>query len=186
MRSFHSSVKNSANGGQDLRRCQHRRVYLNVVAIPRVVLASENFLPGGRDEARDIGVSGFNAAAMLRLIRASDFDLLNSDSHSFRDFAPGIPRNRNRIDTVCHDCSSEPEIVFRKGIRNAIASIVHRLTDGSGIAQGLLDGVDSKIYRVDFTSEFTSNARFTDAGKSTEDDQSRQPAASRILTFHDD
>ena len=169
-----------------MRRCQLRGVYLNAIAIPWVVLASQNFFPGGKNEPGDVGLSGFNAAAMLCLVRASDLDLLNSDSHPFRDFAPGIARNRNRIDTVRHDCSSEPEIVFRKSIRNAIASIVHRLTEGSGIAQGFLDGVDSKIYRVDFTSEFTSNARFAGAGKSTEDDQSRPPTTGQILTFHDD
>lgn len=186
MRSFNSSVKNSANGGQDLRSCQRRRVYLNAVAIPRVVLAGENFLPGWRNEAGDIGVSDFNAAAMLRLIRASDFDLLNSDSYPFRDFSPCIARNRDRINAICDNSSSKAEIVFRQSISNAITSIVHRLSEGSGVAQGLLDGVDSKIYRVDFTSEFTSNARFADAGQSTEDDQSPPPAASRILTFHDD
>jgi hypothetical protein len=97
---------------------------------------------------------------MLGHVGTSNVDVEDSDARPISDVAPGVSRNRNRIDAICNDGEPEREIVFRQRVCDAITGIIHRLDSRLRIAQGLLNRVDPQVHGIDFTRELAGDTRF--------------------------
>ena len=80
---------------------------------------------------------------MLFRIRAGDLHFHDVRRDSIRDTDPSIPGNLKRIHGICYHASTEAEVVLGDRVADAIAHIVKRFTDLTGISDGLLNRVDA-------------------------------------------
>jgi len=105
-------------------------------------------------------------------VRAQDLDLQSAGVGPLRYFNPGIAGELEGIHGISNYRVSQAEIVFSEGVGCAVTGIIERFCD-TGVAQGLLDGIDTQIDGTDPLGKFTRDCSLPCPGEPGEDNQSR-------------
>jgi hypothetical protein len=88
-----------------------------------------------------------------------------------RGVAPGVARDRQRIDRIRDHLAAKAQIGDRQRIADHVAGRADLAGEHAGIAQGLLDRVDAQIGGTTLRGEGARQRGFADAGQAGECNQ---------------
>src|SRR5580658_735065 len=153
-----------------LRNARGSRVDYDMLAIPRLILAGENFFPRYA-QSGNVGWTCFQAFTMQLRTRTRNFDFKPTYSGQIRDLSPSVASHSKWIDGICNHSSAEEKIVFGDRVGNAIPRFIQWPVHLAAITEGLLDGVDAQIHRAELTSQLSGNRCLSHSRQSAQDDQ---------------
>jgi hypothetical protein len=153
-----------------LRNARGSRVDYDTLAVPRLILAGENFFPR-YTQSNNVGWTCFQALTMQLRTRTRNFDFKPTHSGQARDLSPSVASHSKWIDGICNHSSTEEKIVFGDRVGNAIPRFIKWLLHLAAITNALLDGVDAQIHRAELTSQLSGNCRLSHSRQSAKDDQ---------------
>ncbi len=114
-------------------------------------------MPSRQPQAGDIGRSCLHALAMLLRVRTNQLNFSSAYPRPMRNSYPGITRQMNRINRIRNHRSTESKIVLSDCIGDPIASVVDGLAQRPGIADCLLNRVNTQMYCTELSSQLSSN-----------------------------
>src|SRR5208282_376934 len=153
-----------------LRNARGSRVDYDMLAVPRLILAGENFFPR-YPQSENVGWTCFQALTMQLRTRTGNFDFIPAYSGQTRDLSPSVASHSKWIDGICNHSSTEEKIVFGDRVGNAIPRFIKWPVHLAAITNGLLDGVDAQIHRGELTSQLSGNRCLSHSRQSAKDDQ---------------
>src|SRR5580692_2362785 len=164
-RSLHKCFSQLRDG---LSNARGGRVDYDMLAVPRLILAGENFFPRYA-QSDNVGWTRFQALTVQPRTRTLNFDFKSTHSGQTGGLSPSVASHSKWIDGIRNHSSAEQKIVFGDSVGNAIPRFgwVHH----AAITDGLLDGVDVQIHRAELTSQLSCNRCFSHPRQSTKDDQ---------------
>src|ERR1700691_1393713 len=153
-----------------LRNARGSRVDYDMLAVPRLILAGENFFPRYA-QSDNVGWTCFQALTMQLRTRTRNFDFKLTHSGQTRDPSPSVASHSKWIGGICNHSSTEEKIVFGDRVGQAIPRFIKWPVHLVAITDGLLDGVDAQIYRAELTSQLSGNRCLSHSRQSAQDDQ---------------
>ena len=108
---------------------------------------------------------------MLARVRAHDLDIEQVYAGMSGDVPPRVARQRNRVDAVGNDGTTDPEIVQGDRIGRTVTGVLDRAVADRRLADRLFDRIDPQIHGIDLRRQRAGDRRLAGSRPAAEHDQ---------------